>query len=183
MADCASNHLSEGDASPNAERDARHHADIGTDDRLESDWRRDQPSDRRDCLLHALSVAARHRAREGLLRVEGDVVANRAHRRHLRRRRLYHADLLRPVFAADDRPVRGAVPDRRIRELHQLHDRAQSRRDGLHRRGGEIPHLFGLGARHRRRCQDRLRHRADVLAGQCLRARDRHGVRARSPRP
>ena len=90
--------------------------------------------------------------------------------------RLRHADVLRFLLAAHDRPARRAVSGRRLRQLHQLRDRPQSRRDGLHRRCRPLPHLLGLGPRRPRRRQDRVRHRADVLARQCVRARARHGL-------
>ena len=97
----------------------------------------------------------------------------------VRRRRLRHADVLRLLRAAHDRPARGALPHRGARQLHQLHDRPQSRCDGLHGRRGAPAHLFGVGPRHRRRGEDRLRHRADVLARQHLRARLCAGLCAR----
>ena len=80
--------------------------------------------------------------------------------------RLFHADVLRPVRAAHDRPQGCALPHRGAGRLHLLFDRPQCRRQRLHRRRGALPHLFGLGARRHRGGQDLLHRRSHLLARQ-----------------
>ena len=84
--------------------------------------------------------------------------------------RLFHADLLRPVRAAHDRPQGRALSHRGAGRLHLLFGRPQCRRQRLHRRRGALPHLFGLGPRRHRGRQDLLHRRADLLARQRHRA-------------
>ena len=62
--------------------------------------------------------------------------------------------------------------------FHELHDRAQYRRDGLHRRRGSIPDVSSLGPGRDRRRQGGLRHRPHLLARQRRRARRRYRLRA-----
>ena len=99
-----------------------------------------------------------------------------------RRRRLFHADLLRLVRAAHDRARRSSLSHRRACRLHQLFDRPQYRRHRVHRRRGALPHLFGLRAQRRRRGEDLFRRRPDVLARQRHRARSRHRLSRRRRR-
>ena len=98
------------------------------------------------------------------------------------RRQLCLPDLLRFLRAAHDRPDAHSVSDRGAHRISELHDRTQSRRDGLHRRRGALPHLSGVGPHPDRRRQGRLRHRPHVLARQRRRARRRHRLRARGRR-
>ena len=98
-----------------------------------------------------------------------DVAIGRA----VRRLRLLHADVLRSVCAAHDRPQRRALPCRCARRLHLLFGRPQRRRQRVHRRRGALSHLFRLGARCHRGRQDLLHRRPDVLARQYHRARPR----------
>ncbi len=97
----------------------------------------------------------------------------------LRRLRVLHADLLRPVRAAHDRQAACSLSHRRALELHELHDRPQCRRHGVHRRRDPLPHLFGMGPHRDRRRKDLLRLRPDLLARQPVRARHRHGLASR----
>src|SRR6266576_314892 len=76
----------------------------------------------------------------------------------------------RPWQAARALSHRGDV------ELHQLFDRPQYRRHGLHRRRDPLPDLLRLRAERDRRRQDLLPVGPDVLARQPGRARDRHGL-------
>ena len=72
--------------------------------------------------------------------------------------------------ASEDIPYR----DQRAGRLHQLFDRAQCRRQRLHRRGGALPDLLRLGIECDRRRQDLLPGRPDILARQCRGAGPRH---------
>ena len=134
-----------------------------------------QPRHHRGRRGGALPHAARHRRRARWSQaLDDDRAARHRARRAVRRRRLFHADVLRPVRAAHDRPQGSALSHRRARRLHQLFDRPQCRRQRVHRRRGALPHLFGLGARRHRGGQDLLHRRPDVLARQRHRARARH---------
>ena len=101
-----------------------------------------------------------------------------AHRRRVRRRRLRHADVLRFVRAARDRPAQSPLRRRRVGELHKLHDRSQLRRRRPDRRPDQVAHLFVLGLDRARHRQDRIHDRHDFLARQCVSARRRHRLRA-----
>ena len=96
--------------------------------------------------------------------------------------RLFHADVLRPVRGARDRPRRHPLPHQCAGRLHQLFDRAQCRRQRLHRRRGALPDLFGVGTERDRRRQDLLSGRPDLLARQCRGAGARHRLSSGSGR-
>ena len=74
-----------------------------SEDRLEPDRPRAQPRHHRGGRVGALPHPARHRRRRGDGGAEGDRPARHRVRRAVRRGRLFHADLLRPVRAAHDR--------------------------------------------------------------------------------
>ena len=127
----------------------------------------------------ALSHAARHRrSRDVVVALKATEPQRHHARRAVRRGRLFHAHLLRPVRAAHDRREPRAVPRRGARRLHQLFGRPQCRRQRVHRRRGALPRLFGLGADRDRRREDLLHRGAHLLARQCHRARARHRLRA-----
>ena len=98
------------------------------ENRLEPGRPRAQPGDHRVRRGGALSHAARHRPRPSRRGAEGDRDAGHRARRVVRRGRLFHAHLLRPVRAAHDRREPRALPRRGDRRLHQLFGRPQSRR-------------------------------------------------------
>ena len=135
-------------------------------DRLAPDRLRPQRHHHRRCRGGAVSQAAQHQRRQGADRDGDGRVPRRRDRGVVRRRGLFHADVLRPVRAAHDRPPRRAVSRRRARRLHLLFGRPQRRRQRLHRRRGALSDLFGLGARRGRGRQDLLHRRPDVLARQ-----------------
>ena len=144
-----------------------------------------EPDHHRYRLLRALSHAARARFRRARRRAEGEAVAVDHARHAVRRGRLLHADILRPVRAAHDRPLRRALPDRGACRLHQLFDRPQRRRQRAHRRRGALPRVLGVGPERGRRREGLLRRRTHLLARQRRGARPRHqlpsgGRRARS---
>ena len=118
----------------------------------------------------ALPQAAQHQRQQGADRDGDGRIPRRRDLRAVRRARLFHADVLRPVRAAHDRPQGRALPHRGARRLHLLFGRPQCRRQRLHRRRGALPHLFGLGARRHRGRQDLLHRRSHLLA------RQRHGA-------
>ncbi len=100
----------------------------------------------------------------------------------VRRRRLFHAHVLRLVRSAHDRAQGNPVSDRGACRLHQLFDRPQYRRHRVHRRRGALPHLFGLRSRRHRGGEDLFRGGPDVLARQCHRAGARRRLSRRRPR-
>ena len=105
---------------------------------------------------------------------EGDRAAQHRRRRRFRRRRLFHAHVLRLVRAAHDRAQGNSLSDRGAFRIHQLFDRPQYRRHRVHRRRGALPHLFGLRSRRHRGGEDLFRRGPDLLARQRHRARSRH---------
>ncbi len=155
----------------NAQVVARGGAIFPENDRLESHRRAAQPGHHRGGGRRAVPHAAPPRRRRGDRGGEGDRISRCRGRRRLRRRRLFHAHVLRPVRAAHHRPRRDALPHRRALRLLQLCGRPQYRRHRVHRRGGALPHLFGLRADRDRSRQDLLRRGPHLLAGQRHRAR------------
>ena len=127
---------------------------------------------------HPLPDAARDQFRGRHRCDRGGGEARRRQGRAVRRRRIFHPDLLRPVRAAHDRPPRHPLSDRGARRLHELCGRPQCRRQRLHRRRGALPHLFALRALGDRRRQDLLHRRPDLLARQCDGARPRRRLGA-----
>ena len=145
---------------------------------LEPDRDRRQRGHGRGLALHPLAHLAPHRHPQGGCGHPCDAAAGHSLGVRFRRRWLHHADVLRLLRAAHDRPARRALPHGSARQFHQLYDRPQSGCHGLHRRSGAPAHLLGVGPGHRRRRENSLRHRADVLARQRVRAWLCSGLRA-----
>ncbi len=112
--------------------------------RPEQDQCRDQLRDRRHCRRHALSFVARHRRRQIRRRAQSAIAAAYPDRRRAGRRRLRQSHLLRPVRAAHDRQIQDPAAGRRLRKLHQLHDRSLARRGDADLRPGAVPRLLVL---------------------------------------
>ena len=136
----------------------------------------------RDRVLRTLPYAARHRYRRGHRGHQADRAAPDRAGGAVRGGGLFHPDILRPVRGSRDRPHRYSLPRQRARRLHLLFDRAQCRRQRLHRRRGALSHLFGVGTERDRRRQDLLSGRPDVLARQCRGAGTRHRLSSGSGR-
>ena len=127
-------------------------------------------------LLRGIDDRQRHRRHQGTAALEDPA------RRRAGRRRLFQSRALRRVRAAHDRQALHAVAGRRLRKLHELHDRPLARCGDFHLRPGAVSRLFVLGPDRHRHRQDRVHDRPHLLAGQCLRARRRrfrHAGRAR----
>ncbi len=115
-----------------------------------------------------------------LCRFQSHPRAQYRHCRNAGRGGVCDADLLRLVRAANDRQAAHPLSHRGFRGLHQLFDRAQYRRDRVHRQRDPLPDLFRLRSHHRRYRQARFHHRTDILARQRRRARSRHRIRTGS---
>ena len=151
--------------------------------RVEVDRGGPEPRHHRHCGGRTLSHPARSRRRRPLGCHQGDVEARHLFGRPVRRRRLFHPDLLRPVRAADHSPRRRPLPGGGTRRLHELFGRTQCRRQRLHGRRGSLPDLFGARVVGGRSRQGVLHRRPHLLARQCHRAGARHRLCAGSRLP
>ena len=161
-----------------AERDERRDAGGRCEGWLELNCACNKPADHRGCPDHLVAPASRCRRGQGDRRAAADDGPHDCACVRPRRGRIRDVDLLRFLCAPHDRARPSALPGGRACQLHQLLDRAQSRRHRIHRRGGAVAHLLAVGTRHHRRREDRLRDRTDLLAGKRVHSRPEHGLRA-----
>ena len=161
---------------PMPKRDERHLAGNTNAFRLAQNRHRHRRADRDRRRRHPVPAAARHRRRESRRGAAGKIALGCPDCECLRSDRLHRADLLRFLCAAHDRPRCGALSRCGAYWVHSLYIRPQLRCDRRHRRPGQAADLFRLGIKRRRDCEDRLRHRTDVLARQRLCARGRHDI-------
>jgi hypothetical protein len=142
--------------------------------------RGDQPRHRGHCGGRPLSFVARYRDQQGHRCAREPIETAYPDGRRAGRCRLQQSHLLRSFCPACDRQTQNAARRRRFRKLHELHDRPFAWRGDVNLWAGALSRLFVLANDARRYRQDRVFHRADVLARQYFCSRRRHRFRAAS---